>query len=121
MIGHSAMGISARGAAKGLILTGLIMAIAACATPETRIRSALVNAGLPTPIAGCMADRMVNELSFGQLQKLQGLSRLHEQDPGDISFTEFARRTRALRDTEILTVVASSGALCTMRDRIGAR
>lgn len=96
------------------LLTGLL---AACATPETRVRNSLVNAGLSRPVADCMAGRMVDNLSLGQLQKLGSLGKLHDRDPGDISFNEFARRTRGLRDPEILGVVTASGAICALRSR----
>lgn len=91
--------------------------VTACATPETRVRNSLLNAGLSRPIAECMAGRMVDRLSLGQLQKLSGLGKLHDSDPSDISFNEFARRTKGLRDPEILGVVTTSGAICALRSR----
>ena len=56
---------------KLVIVTSL--ALAACATPETRVRIALMDAGLSKPVATCMADRMVDRLSLIQLNKLSGL------------------------------------------------
>ncbi len=58
----------------------LLLALSACATPETRIRIALTDAGLSKPIAACMADRMVDRLSLVQLNRLNGLKKLHGQD-----------------------------------------
>ncbi len=44
---------------KRIALVGLtVLALSACATPETRIRTALMDAGLSQPIAACMADRI---------------------------------------------------------------
>ena len=50
---------------KRAALVALIaLALSACATPETRVRTALMDAGLSQPIAACMADRMVDRLSL---------------------------------------------------------
>ena len=87
-------------------------ALAGCATPETRIRNALVEAGLSKPIAGCMADRMVDRLSLGQLNKLRGLAKLQDKKVQRLSIEEFVKRTKALQDPEIVSVVTSSGVIC---------
>jgi hypothetical protein len=88
------------------------LSLSACATPETRIRSALIDAGLSKPVAGCMADRMVDRLSLGQLNKLRGLGKLKDKKVRELSIEEFVKRTKALQDPEILGVVTSSGVIC---------
>jgi hypothetical protein len=90
----------------------LALALAACATPENRIQSALVDAGLSKPVAGCMADRMVDRLSLGQLMKLRGLGKLKDKKVQQMSIEEFVKRTKSLQDPEILAVVTSSGVVC---------
>ncbi len=85
---------------------------AACATPETRIRTALTNAGLSKPVAGCMAGRMVDRLSLRQLNKLRGLKQVAEKNVRQITIDEFVKRTKALQDPEILGVVTTSGIVC---------
>ena len=95
---------------KRIALVGLtVLALSACATPETRIRTALMDAGLSQPIAACMADRMVDRLSLIQLNKLNGLKKLRGQDMRKVTVEEFLRRTRSLQDPEILGVATSSG------------
>lgn len=89
-----------------------LMALAACTTPETRVRNSLVKAGLSAPMASCMADRMVNRLSLVQLRRLSSLSSLKERDVRGMTIDEFIHRTRALQDPEILEVVTSSGLRC---------
>jgi hypothetical protein len=91
------------------------LALSACATPETRIRTALMDAGLSQPMAACMADRMVDRLSLVQLNRLGGLKKLRSQDMRKISVDEFLRRTRALQDPEILSVATSSAVVCAIR------
>lgn len=88
------------------------LSLAACATPETRVRRGLESIGLAKPVAACMAGRMVDRLSLGQLSKLGSLGKLKKRNAGDISFNQFVRETRALQDPEIISVVASSGAIC---------
>jgi type IV pilus biogenesis protein CpaD/CtpE len=101
---------------KRAALVALIaLALSACATPETRVRTALMNAGLSQPIAACMADRMVDRLSLAQLNKLSGLKKLRGQDMRKITVEDFLKRTRSLQDPEILGVVSSSGLICAIK------
>ena len=91
------------------------LALSDCATPETRIRTALMDAGLSQPIAACMADRMGDRLSLVQLNKLNGLKKLRGQDMRKVTVEEFLRRTRSLQDPEILGVATSSGLICAVK------
>jgi hypothetical protein len=93
-------------------IVAIAVSLSACATPETRIRTALTNAGLSSPVAGCMAGRMVDRLSLWQLNKLRGLNTLKDKNVRQISVDEFVKRTKALQDPEILGVVTSSGLVC---------
>jgi hypothetical protein len=90
----------------------IAFALSACATPETSVRNALVDAGLSKPVAACMADRMVDRLSLFQLNKLRGLGKLKDKKVREMSIEEFVKRTKALQDPEILGVVSSSGVIC---------
>lgn len=101
---------------KRIALVGVTsLALSACATPETRVRTALMDAGLSQPVAACMADRMVDRLSLIQLNKLSGLKKLRGQDIRNVTVEEFLRRTRALQDPEILGVTSSSGLICAVK------
>jgi hypothetical protein len=92
-----------------------VLSLGACATPETRVRTALTDAGLSKPIAACMADRMVDRLSLIQLNRLSGLKKLRDQNMRKITVDEFLKRTRSLQDPEILGVVTSSGVICAVK------
>jgi ABC-type molybdenum transport system ATPase subunit/photorepair protein PhrA len=92
-----------------------VLALSACATPETQVRTALIDAGLSKPIATCMADRMVDRLSLIQLNKLSGLKKLRDKNMQELSVGEFLKRTRSLQDPEILGVVTSSGLICAVK------
>jgi uncharacterized lipoprotein YmbA len=98
-----------------LLALASILALSACATPETRVRTALLDAGVSKPIATCMADRMVDRLSLIQLNKLSGLKKLRGQNMRKITVDELLKRTRSLQDPEILGVVTSSGLICAVK------
>ena len=89
--------------------TLLAVALAGC-TPaklaEGRVRSALVNAGLSQPNAACMAERMTDRLSLGQLRKLQAL-----QSPKR-SLSDYVYTVRRVGDRQLIEVTVSSALLC---------
>lgn len=91
-----------------------LAALAACAGPQSRIESALTEAGLSPRISACMAERMVDRLSVDQLLKLRSLSGLADRPADQLSAREFLRRVRALRDPEILAVTSSALARCSL-------
>ncbi len=94
-----------------LLPLSLLALLSACAVPEARLRAGLIDAGLPRPLAHCMAERMVDRLSLLQLRRMGDLPRAREA----VSVAEFLRRVRALRDSEILAVTTSSAAVCALR------
>lgn len=96
--------MSARRALLALAAT----ALAGCGVPEARLRAGLINAGLPEPLAQCMAGRMIDRLSLAQLRRLGDLPRARQAG----SAADFLHRVRALGDTGILAVSSSSAALC---------
>jgi len=70
------------------------------------VKSALVEAGLSVPNADCMADRMTDRLSIGQLRKLEALK-------GDKrSIWDYVSAVRKVGDAEVLGVTSSAAALC---------
>jgi hypothetical protein len=73
---------------------------------EGRVRSALVNAGLSQSNAACMAERMTDRLSLGQLRKLQAL-----QAPKR-SLADYVYTVRRVGDGQLIEVTASSALLC---------
>lgn len=89
-------------------LIAALAALSACAVPEAKLRTGLTNAGLPKPLAACMAERMVDRLSLAQLMRIADLPKAREAE----SLDRFLRRVRALGDPEILAVATSSGGLC---------
>jgi hypothetical protein len=97
---------------KKLIILITCLSLAGCATPESRVHTALMDAGLSKPVASCMAGRMVDRLSLWQLNKLSGLKKLRDKNVKDMSLSEFMKRSKALQDPEIVSVITSSGVIC---------
>lgn len=102
---------SGRSPCVAVTLAAAVMTMSACAPAklaEGRVKSALVDAGLSDGNAACMADRMTDRLSIGQLQKLQAL-----QGPKR-GLSEYVATVRRIGDAELLGVTTSAAALCAM-------
>jgi hypothetical protein len=86
----------------------LALALAGCVSKlaEGRVRTALVDAGLSQPNAACMAERMTDRLTIGQLRKLQAL-----QAPKR-SLSDYVSTVRRVGDRELIEVTVSSALLC---------
>lgn len=86
-----------------------VLAVSACAPTKLaqgRVKSALIDAGLSDANAGCMADRMTDRLSIGQLKRLQAL-----QGPKR-GLADYVATVRRLGDAELIGVTTSAAALC---------
>jgi hypothetical protein len=85
-----------------------LISLAGCAgqIAESRVRSALLDAGLSERNADCMAGRMVERLTISQLRKLEALR-------GEMrSIADYVIAVRQVGDAEVISVTASSAALC---------
>ena len=86
----------------------LPLVLAACMTPRSRVEAGLENAGLKPRLARCMADRMTDRLSLGQLRQLGGLPKA----PHAHSLDQLLYRLRALGDPEIVRVTSKAAFAC---------
>ncbi len=96
------------------LLLALILAACATLSPEMRVRTKLIEAGVKPKVAACMAERMVDRLSLAQLKRLQALGGLGKRAPGSMSIDEIVSRLRALKDPEIMSVVLRAGIACSI-------
>jgi hypothetical protein len=93
-----------------------VLALAACAQPfEGRVAARLAEAGLPRPMAECMAERWVDRLSLVQLDKLSDLAESVRGEGGRLTLSGFLDRVVALDDREIVGVVTTSSVVCALR------
>ncbi len=90
-------------AALSLVSTGCVSKLA-----EGRVRTALVDAGLSHANAACMAERMTDRLSLGQLRRLEAL-----QAPKR-SLADYVWTVRRLDDPQLVQVTVSAATLCAM-------
>lgn len=99
------------------VLATAILLLPSCASlsPESRLRTGLVEAGLPPPMADCMAGRMVDRLSLTQLRRLQSLGSLRKSHIGGMTVDQLLHKVRALQDAELLAVTSSSALACAFR------
>jgi hypothetical protein len=88
------------------VLAALALTSCVAKLAEGRVRSALVEAGLSQPNADCMAERMTDELSLGQLKKLERLQGAKR------SVWDYVSAVRRVGDAEVLAVTTSAAALC---------
>ena len=94
---------------RAVLAAALVLAVSTnCVSKlaESRVRSALIDAGLSQPNAACMATRMTDRLSIAQLKRLEVL-----QSPKR-SLTDYVFAVRRLSDSALLSVTASAAALC---------
>ena len=90
------------------------LALTACVEKiaESRVRSALSEAGLSNENASCMAERMVDRLTIAQLKKLEALKARKGERDKPLTVAEFVERVRRVGDAEVVAVTASSAGLC---------
>ncbi|RHW19403.1 hypothetical protein D1610_00910 [Sphingomonas gilva] len=88
-----------------------LAALTACVEriAESRVRAALVDAGLSTRNADCMARRMVDRLTIAQLRRLEQLSAARRER---LTLAEYVDLVRRVGDAEAIAVTTSSAALC---------
>jgi hypothetical protein len=91
-----------------------LAALSACAStsPEARLRTGLVNAGLSYNQSECMAERMAGKLSLSQLRRISSLRNFGRERVGDMTVDRFLYNLRALNDGEILTVTTRAALGC---------
>jgi hypothetical protein len=90
-----------------LPLAGCVQTIA-----ESRVRTALVEAGVSQSDAACMAERMTDRLTIAQLRKLEALKARSGEAARPATLREYVERVRRVGDAEVLAVTASSAGLC---------
>jgi hypothetical protein len=96
-----------------LAASGLIM-LSGCATPESRIRTGLVRAGLSAPMAGCMARNLTDRLTTAQLSRVAQMADGRKLDPNRTTVGELVRHIGTLGDPEILRAATASTIACSL-------
>ena len=93
----------------------VLPAIAGCgAVYENRIESALVGAGLREPVAQCIAERMVDQLTKAQIHQIARLKDKVDKDLPKMSVVQFLRRHGGELDTHTVSVLTRAGVVCSV-------
>ena len=80
---------------------------------EMQVRGALVESGIGEKRAACMAERMVDRLTIGQLWKLrQGVAPQEGEPEEGYGLGELVKRLRRVDDSEAVAVLTTSAGLC---------
>jgi len=97
---------------RAFLLLPAFALLAGCAiTPEQRVNAALRDAGVPPRVASCMAERMADRLSIGQLKELKRLAALRE--PGESNGPKHILRSlEAIGDPEVVRVTTRAAVGC---------
>lgn len=94
----------------GALLSGLADPLV-----EMQVKSALVESGIGKKRAACMAERMVDRLTIGQLWKLrQGMAPRDGEPEEGYGFGELVKRLRRVGDGEAVAVITTSAGLCAL-------
>lgn len=82
---------------------------------EARVRDALVQSGIGEKRAACMAPRMVERLTLGQLWNLKKEMAPQPGEPdGGYGLGEMVKRLDRVNDPEAVAVLTSSAGLCAL-------
>jgi hypothetical protein len=95
------------GAAAGALL------LAGCnAAYENRIESSLTGAGLSQPVAACIAERMVDQLSKSEIHAIGRLGQKAKERPSGMSVAEFLAHHRGELEPRTYASLTRAGVVC---------
>ncbi len=98
------------------VALALGLGLCACTTTKrAKVRSALVDAGLPGPMADCMAEPLGRDLSVTQLKSLQRVARLANTAPSNMTQQQVMTMLKRDLDPETMGVVVRAGFGCFVR------
>lgn len=103
------------GAAFAALALGATLLAGCAASREAQIRSALTNAGLPPPMAQCMASPLASDLSNDQLLKLGRLAKAVDDPTRVRNEADLINLLRRDLDPETVAVVVRAGLGCFLR------
>lgn len=99
-----------------LAALALLALAAGCAsTKQAQVRSALMDAGLPEPMAQCMAEPLGRDLSVSQLKSIQRVAKLANTRPANMTQKQVLDLLKRDLDPETVGVVVRAGFGCFVR------
>ncbi|QFT77172.1 hypothetical protein [Erythrobacter sp. THAF29] len=79
---------------------------------EARVEQALLDNSVPPEMASCMAPRLVDRLSIGQLRKLERMAPQDGETAIPLSMGEAMARLRRVDDREAVETLVRAGGTC---------
>lgn len=94
------------------VVLGVMLGVAACASPSRQIATKLGELGVPQRQAECVGTRLEQRLSTAQLRRLFELARLPGERAGRMSIPELAGRLNDRRDPLLVAELLRAGIGC---------
>lgn len=92
------------------------VSLPACnAVVENRVEKALVDAGVPPGLAGCMAPIWTERLTVAQLRGIQQFANDVRAEGGQLTAAKLIDHARSWNDPDALLVVTTSAGRCAFR------
>ncbi len=85
---------------------------------QTRVQTALTDAGVPETLATCMAPRMVDRLSLNQLRKLERMGPQDGETVVPLSSAEALARLRRVDDPEAVEMTVRAAGGCALESML---
>ena len=79
-----------------------------------RVRAALTDQGVPPALADCMAGRMTDQLTIGQLRSLETLQARESESAVPASTAEVLARVRRIEDPQAVEVTIRAATSCAL-------
>lgn len=90
----------------------LVLLCGCAVSKEARIRAALADAGLPAPMAACMAERMADDLTGEQLQALAEAASVARRPAGEVTIEQALKALASVGDPAMIGVLAMATTGC---------
>ena len=87
---------------------------------EARVKTVLLDNGVPETMADCMAPRMVERLSINQLRKLERAAPQDGESAVPLSTQDALARIRRIDDNEAVEVTVTAAGVCVVETALEA-
>jgi hypothetical protein len=92
-------------------LMALLLVSGCAVSKEARVRQSLAQAGVPEPVAACMAKPMAEDLTTRQLMALSDAASM-ARSPGQLTIEQALKALRAVGDPEVIGVLSAAAFSC---------
>ncbi|WP_448582812.1 hypothetical protein [Thermaurantiacus sp.] len=93
-------------------VAGLVLLSGCAVSKEARIRAALTDAGVPEPMAACMAERMADDLTNEQLRMLAQAASVARRPARELTLDQALKALRTVGDPATIGVLALATTGC---------